>query len=140
MMSLPLSLLPFGVGTQGSDDRLTVDGPLDGQRNEAVILGNVSLQDVGTQAEHTLEASPIQLHALERPTRNHRGRPGPIQQQCDLTKVIARSEPAHFSRFFALPRGKNNTKTKNGLTFVLAHSGRYSVPSAPHNLRRLASA
>lgn len=58
---------------------------LDGERNEAVVSLNVSLEDLGAGAEHSLKAGPVQLHTLEGSSCHHRGCPGPVEQQGYLT-------------------------------------------------------
>lgn len=58
---------------------------LDSEGNEAVVSLNVPLEDLGAGAEHSLEAGPVQLHALEGSTCHHRGCPGPVEQQGYLT-------------------------------------------------------
>lgn len=59
-------------------------GGSDGEGDEAVVALDVPLEDLGAGAQHTLEAGPVQLHALEGPPGHHGGRPGPVQQQRDL--------------------------------------------------------
>lgn len=53
---------------------------LDGERNETVVSLNVSLEDFRARTEHSFEAGPIQLHALQGSARHHRGSPRPIEQ------------------------------------------------------------
>lgn len=53
---------------------------LDGERNEAVVSLDVSLEDFGTGAQHAFEAGPIQLHALQGSACHHGGGAGPVEQ------------------------------------------------------------
>lgn len=56
----------------------------DGEGDEAVVTLNVPLEDLGAGPQHALEAGPVQLHTLEGSPGHDGGRPGPVQQQCDL--------------------------------------------------------
>lgn len=76
---------------------------LDGERYEAVVSLDVSLEDLGAGAEDALEARPVQLDALERTPGHDRGRPGPVQQQGYLawrekinTRVSVDKRPTSF--------------------------------------------
>lgn len=53
---------------------------LDGERNETVVSLNVSLEDFRTRTEHSFEAGPIQLHALQGSACHHRSSSGTIEQ------------------------------------------------------------
>lgn len=55
------------------------------QRHKAVVLGDVTLQNVWARPQHPLKPGSVQLHTLERATRDHCGRSRPVQQQCNLT-------------------------------------------------------
>lgn len=57
----------------------------DGQRDEAVVLLNVPLQDFRAFAEHAFEAGPVELDALEQTLGDHGCSARPIEQQRDLT-------------------------------------------------------
>lgn len=57
----------------------------DSERDEAVVSLNVSLEDLRAGAEHSFEAGPVELHALQGSTCHHRRSPGPVEQQCYLT-------------------------------------------------------
>lgn len=52
-----------------------------GERDEAVVSLDVSLQDLRARPQHTLEAGPVQLHTLEWTTGDYSSRPGPVQEQ-----------------------------------------------------------
>lgn len=84
---------------------------LDGERNEAVVSLNVSLEDLGAGAQHSLEAGPVQLHTLEGPTCHHRGCPGPVEQQGYLTWKQGQRTVTHpplFQRIFHHPTGRTS--------------------------------
>lgn len=53
--------------------------------DEAVVSLDVPLEDLRARSQHTLEAGPVQLHALEWSASDYGGRPGAIQQQGDFT-------------------------------------------------------
>lgn len=57
----------------------------DGQRDKAVVLLDVALEDVRAGPQHTLEARPVQLDALERAAGHHCGSTGAVHQESDLT-------------------------------------------------------
>lgn len=76
------------VSAQGHTKAAFQRNHLDSERNEAVVSLNVSLEDFGAGPEHSFEAGPVQLHTLEGSTCHHRGRPGPVEQQGYLTKII----------------------------------------------------
>lgn len=56
-----------------------------GEGNEAVVSLDVPLEDLRAWPQHTLETRPVQLHTLERTTRDDGGRPGTVQQQSYFT-------------------------------------------------------
>lgn len=58
------------------------------QRDEAVVLGDVALQDVSTRAKNTLESSSIQLDALQRSLGYDRGCARTVKEESNFTKVI----------------------------------------------------
>lgn len=60
-------------------------GRSDREGNKAVVLLNVSLQDVRAGAEHSLKAGPVQFNTLEGAQCSNSGSPGPVHQQGDLT-------------------------------------------------------
>lgn len=55
------------------------------ERDEAVVSLDVPLEDLWARSQHTFEAGPVQLHALERAASHYGGRPGTVQQQGDFT-------------------------------------------------------
>lgn len=57
----------------------------DGQRHKAVVLLDVSLEDIWAWAKDTLKPRPVQLNTLQRATCNHCGSPGTIHQQGNFT-------------------------------------------------------
>lgn len=64
--------------------------PSHGQRDEAVVSLDVPLQDLRARPQHTLEAWPVQFHALEGSAGDNGGGPGTVQQQGDLTWMEGR--------------------------------------------------
>ncbi len=58
---------------------------LHGKRDETVVFLNVAFQDVRAGPQHALEASSVQLDALELPSRDDGGGAGPVEQKRDLT-------------------------------------------------------
>uniref|UniRef100_A0A182J449 Uncharacterized protein n=1 Tax=Anopheles atroparvus TaxID=41427 RepID=A0A182J449_ANOAO len=75
-------------------------------RYEAVVLGDVTLEDVRAQAKHPLEPGPIELDTFERSAGDNGGGAGSIEQQSNLAEVVGRSETTHFRSFFALKNKK----------------------------------
>lgn len=59
--------------------------PSDRQRDEAVVLLDVTFENVRTGTQDALEARPVQLDALQGATGDHSGGAGTIHQQSDLT-------------------------------------------------------
>ena len=57
---------------------------LNGERHVTVVLTYVSLQDVGTRSQHSLEPSTVKLHTLQRPTAHNRRCPRSVQKQCNF--------------------------------------------------------
>lgn len=57
----------------------------DREGNEAVVLLDVSLQDVGAGAQDSLKPRPVQFDTLEGSAGNNSGSTGPVHQQGDLT-------------------------------------------------------
>ena len=57
----------------------------DGEGNKAVVLLNVSLQDVRAGTQDSLEPRPVQFHTLEGSACNNSGSTRPVHQQGDLT-------------------------------------------------------
>lgn len=56
-----------------------------GEGDEAVVSLDVPLEDLRAGPQHSLEAGPVQLHALERTAGDDGCRPGAVQQEGDLT-------------------------------------------------------
>lgn len=56
--------------------------------DEAVVLLEVAFEQLGTRAEHSLEALAVEAHALEGRERRHRRSARPVQDQSDLTCSI----------------------------------------------------
>lgn len=57
----------------------------DREGNEAIVLLNVSLQDVRAGTQDAFEAWPVQFDTLEGSACNNGGSTGPVHQQGDLT-------------------------------------------------------
>lgn len=57
----------------------------DRERNEAVVLLDVSLQDVRAGTQDAFEPWPVQFDALEGSACDYGGSTGPVHQQGDLT-------------------------------------------------------
>lgn len=57
----------------------------DGQWHEAVVLLDVSLEDIWAWAKDAFKPRSVQLNALQRATGNHSGSPGTIHQQGNFT-------------------------------------------------------
>lgn len=55
------------------------------ERDEAVVSLDIPLEDLRARSQHTFEAGPVQLHALERAASHYGGCPGTVQQQGDFT-------------------------------------------------------
>lgn len=53
--------------------------------NKAVVLLDVSLQDVRAGTQHSLEPRPVQFDTLEGSARDNSGSTGPVHQQGNLT-------------------------------------------------------
>lgn len=53
--------------------------------NKAVVLLNISLQDVRAGTQDSLEPRPVQFDTLEGSACNNSGSTGPVHQQGDLT-------------------------------------------------------
>uniref|UniRef100_A0A182UIJ6 N-acetyltransferase domain-containing protein n=1 Tax=Anopheles melas TaxID=34690 RepID=A0A182UIJ6_9DIPT len=71
---------------------------------DQVFLG--AGENVGAQAEHTLEPGPVQLDALERSAGDHGGGTGSIKQQRNLAEVVRRAQATDFRCLFALQKQK----------------------------------
>lgn len=56
----------------------------DGERNKAVVLLDVSLQDVRAGTKDSLEPRSVQFHTLQRSTGEDSGSAGSVHQQGDL--------------------------------------------------------
>lgn len=57
----------------------------DGEGNKAVVLLDVSLQDVRAGTQDSLKPRPVQFHTLEGSACDNSGGTGPVHQQGDLT-------------------------------------------------------
>lgn len=62
--------------------------------NKAVVLLNVSLQDVRAGTQHSLEPRPVQFDTLEGSARNNSGSTGPVHQQGNLTWATQKRQPS----------------------------------------------
>lgn len=65
----------------------------DREGNKAIVLLDVSLQDVGAGTQDSLEAWPVQFDALQRSTCSNSGSTGPVHQQGDLSWGTQESQP-----------------------------------------------
>lgn len=70
-----------GRGTVGGQR----DTPSDRQRDKAVVLLDVTFENVRTWTQDALEARPVQLDALQGAAGYHSGGAGSVHQQSDLT-------------------------------------------------------
>lgn len=59
--------------------------PSDGQRDEAVVLLDVSFENVRAGTQDALEARSVQLHTLQGAAGDHSGSAGAVHQQGNLT-------------------------------------------------------
>lgn len=68
----------------GGKERLSAESS-DGEGHKAVVLLNVSLQDVRAGTQDPLEPRPVQFHTLQWSTCDDSGGTRPVHQQGDLT-------------------------------------------------------
>ena len=61
---------------------------LDREGHKAVVLTDVSLENVRARTQNSLEPRPVELDALERPHGGDGGGPGSVQHQGDLPEVV----------------------------------------------------
>ena len=58
---------------------------LNNQLDKAVVLADVSLEDILTRSQHTFKSSTVQLDTLQCGLSSHSGSTGPLQQEGNLT-------------------------------------------------------
>ena len=71
-------------------------GDLYWERHVAVVLTNVSLENVGAGTQDPLKPGPVQLDTLERTHSCDSGSAGSVQHQRNLTEIVWWSQNTHF--------------------------------------------
>lgn len=63
----------------------------DRERDEAVVLLNVPLENIWTRPKHSLKSGSVQFDTLQRSLGCHGSSPGAVQHQSNLTKIVRRA-------------------------------------------------
>lgn len=63
----------------------------DWERDEAVVLLNVPLENIWTRPKHSLKSGSVQFDTLQRSLGCHGSSPGAVQHQSNLTKIVRRA-------------------------------------------------
>ena len=107
-------------------------GGSDGEGDEAVVTLDVPLEDLGAGPQHALEAGPVQLHALEGAPGHHSGRPGPVQEQCNLPWGRERVTSGAWPGGRAVRFGKNHQNLRTLSYFRIQSTRTGPTPAPPH--------
>lgn len=70
--------------------------------DQRIILLHVSLQNINARSEQSFECRSVQFDALHRAIRNHGGRSGPVEDECDLAKVLHPAQSANLNTLVSL--------------------------------------